>query len=147
MVENKKRVTINVDAKDFHLYQELSKLKYFDNNLHVFTCAVLIGKFILGKWGKIEKSKDYIRINDNKFSDNLTILKCLAISNEKDINILSNEDELYSYCEKYACTGIKELYNWYKSSEIPFDVKIAECLLDVWNKLDLSILNESKQTI
>ena len=56
-----KRTTIDIDKSDFELYQKLMKTSYFKNNLHLFTCAVLIGKFIVKKPEGIKKRKDYIR--------------------------------------------------------------------------------------
>lgn len=138
MAETSKRVTINIDSKDFELYQKLIKsTDYFKNNLHLFTCAVLVGKFIVEKPMSIKKNKSYIRVNDNANDENLVILKCLAIAAADDVNILTDEDRLYSYCEKYARTGIKQIYEWYVDTAYDFDVSLAKALLKAWKNIDL----------
>lgn len=139
MVETK-RTLIFIDEKTFPIYKKLMKSKYFKNNLHLFTCAVLVGKFIIKHSKSIDKKKDYIKVNDNRNDDNLTILKCLAISDEGKVNILNNEDELFEYCEKYANLGIHEIYNWYKDPECKFNQKLAEVLLGFWEYIDVNSL-------
>lgn len=141
--DNKKRTTINIDKEDFFMYQELIASDYFKNNLHLFTCAVFIGKYIVKKPTAIKSSRGYIRPNDNRNDDNLTILKSFAISENNDVNILNNEEDLYSFCEKYARTGIQELYCWYTDNSYDFDVILAEKLLEAWGQIDLSMLDES----
>lgn len=139
MVETK-RTLIFIDEKTFPIYKKLMKSKYFKNNLHLFTCAVLVGKFIIKHSKSIDKKKDYIRVNDNRNDDNLTILKCLAISDEGKVNILNNEDELFEYCEKYANLGIHEIHNWYKDPECKFNQKLAEVFLGFWEYIDVNSL-------
>ena len=136
MVESK-RTLIYIENEDFELYQKLIKNtdKYFKNNLHLFTCATLIGKFEVWKSSKLKKKKDYIRINDNSSDQNLTILKSIAISNNENVNILTDEDKLYSYCEGYANTGIKKIYEWYEDSAHDFGTTLSKVLLKAFKNI------------
>ena len=141
MVESK-RTLIYIDNDDFKLYQDLIKNtdKYFKNNLHLFTCAVLVGKFVVNKPGSFKKKKDYIRVNDNANDQNLIILKSLAISYNDGVSILSDEDKLYSYCERYAITGIKQIWEWYDDNSYDFGTTLSKVLLKTFNELDFDTL-------
>ena len=135
-----KRTTIDIDKSDFELYQKLMKTSYFQNNLHLFTCAVLIGKFIVKKPTAIKKRKDYIRVNDNRNNQNLVILKSLAISYNDSVNILTDENSLYAYCEKYARPGIKQIFEWYDDPNHDFGTTISKEMLKVFKNIDLDKL-------
>lgn len=141
MSKTKERVTINIDEEDYPEYKEILKSKLFKNNLHLFTCAVLIGKHVVGVPQKIEKSKQFIRPKDNSRDDNITILKCLAISEFKEVTSLTDEDKIYSYCEGYARTGIGTLYDWYVSPEYDFETKLGQTLLKIFNNTNLEEMN------
>ena len=129
-----KRTTIDIDKSDFELYQKLMKTPYFKNNLHLFTCAVLVGKFIVEKPMGIKKRKDYIRVNDNRNNQNLTILKSLAISYNDGVNILTDENSLYAYCEKYARSGIQKIYEWYDDPSHDFGTVVSKELLKAFKR-------------
>lgn len=135
-----KRTLIYIDEETFPIYTKLMNSKYFKNNLHLFTCATLVGKFIIKDAKSIDKKKDYIRVNDNKNDDNLSILKCLAISNDGNVNILNDEQELFEYCEKYANRGIHEINKWYSDTECKFNQKLAEISLHFWESVDVDYL-------
>lgn len=141
-MEKTKRTTINIDKSDFGLYQDLMKSSYFKNNLHLFTCATLIGKYVVGKPQNIKNKKDYIRVNDNLNSQNLVILKSLAISYKDDVNVLTDENALYSYCERYARTGVQEIYKWYKDdSSHNFGLTLSKELRKAFKSIDLEQLD------
>ena len=135
-----KRTTIDIDKSDFELYQKLMKTSYFKNNLHLFTCAVLVGKFIIKKPIGIKKRKDYIRVNDNRNNQNLVILKSLAISYNDSVNILTDENSLYAYCEKYARSGIKQIVEWYDDPSYDFGTTISKKMLEAFKEIDLEAL-------
>lgn len=141
--EDKTRNFIYIDDEDFEFYQELKKSHYFSDksfkNIDLFLFATLIGLKSVGKSSPLEnvnKKKDYIRVNDNKNKDAMVILKALAISKFDDVNVLSNEDKLFTFCEDYANAGIKQIYAWYNDDEDSFDNIITKELLKCWKELD-----------
>ncbi|MBE6486502.1 MAG: hypothetical protein E7Z85_06655 [Methanosphaera stadtmanae] len=120
------RTTINVDESEFNeYYQSLTtNTNYFKNNIHLFTIAALIGKFIIKERKPIEKQNTYFRYADNASTDEMQILKALAIMEVDDINILIDHDEMFKICEEYARTGIKQLFKWYNDKNIDFNVEL-----------------------
>lgn len=147
--ENNGRTLVYVDHDDFDFYQELKQSHYFKDksfkNIDVFLFATLVGLKIVGKPKSLKdanKKKDYFRVNDNKNKDSMVILKSLAISKFDDVNILSNEDKLFSFCEDYANSGIKRIYSWYNDKENSFDNILTKELLNCWNDLDFDELKE-----
>lgn len=142
-VEDKKRNFIYIDDKDFEFYQELKKSHYFNDksfkNIDLFLFATLVGLKIVGKPSPLEnvdKKKDYIRVNDNKNKDSMVILKSLAISKFNDVNVLSNNDKIFSFCEDYANSGIKQIKLWCNNTEESFDSILTKELLKCWNELE-----------
>lgn len=141
--EDKKRNFIYIDDDDFEFYQELKKSHYFNDksykNIDLFLFATLVGLKIVGKpspLDNVNKKKDYIRVNDNKNKDSMVILKSLAISKFNDVNVLSNNDKMFSFCEDYANSGIKRIKSWCNSTEETFDNILTKELLKCWNELD-----------
>ena len=67
----------------------------------------------------------------------MAILKCFAISSLNDVAILNNEDDMFSYCEKYANAGIKEIKNWEK---LDFNTELSNALIKFWKKIDFDLL-------
>lgn len=146
--DEKKRNFIYIDDKDFEFYQKLNKTHYFKGmkNIDLFLCATLIGINVVGKSSSLPKSRrrEFIRVNDNKNKESMIILKSLAISKFDDVNVLSDEDKLFSFCEVYANSGIKQLNAWYNDDEESFDNILTKELLKFWNDLDFKkIKNES----
>lgn len=136
----KRRSIVHIDKDDFKFCQKLIKNNgYFKNNIHLFTLATLVGKYVVNESKKIPKgkSKDFFRVQDNINDDNMIVLKCFAISSSKDVSILNNEDDLFSYCEKYANSGIKEIKNWEK---LDFNTELSEVLMKFWNEIDFDLL-------
>lgn len=141
MSNKKNRRLIFIDNDDFDKYQKLSQSHYFKGkkNIDLFAIATLVGIHSVKDSLPLDNSnkKDYIRVNDNKNKESMVILKSLAISNFNNANILADEEKLFSYCENYANSGIKELYLWYSDNNFNFDDKIAKLLLKFWDTLDL----------
>lgn len=138
----KKRSIVYIDDDDFKFCQKLIKnKKYFKNNIHLFTLAALVGKYVIKESKEIPKGqkRDFFRVGDNITDDNMVILKCLAISSTNDVTILNNEDDIFSYCEKYANAGIKEIKHWEKSD---FGAELSEALIKCWKKIDLDLLSD-----
>ena len=142
MAENNKRNWIGIEKDDFEIYQQFTKeTKYFNQNIELFTCATLIGIYIVGQPLPIKNRRDLIRLDMRTTNKNFTIVKCLAIAKENDVNILNNENKLYSYCENYANAGIKELYRWYTDKDYDFETKVSKVLLDFWRQVDLNSID------
>lgn len=141
MVEIKRKSMIYVDKLDFPKYKEILNKYTFKNNLHIFTCAVLIGKSMVNRTKPIKSSKDFVRTADNAHDENLVILKCLAIAEKNDVNIIVDESEMYKLVEGYARTGIDIMYDWFKSTEYDFETKLCMELIKIFNELDLDNLS------
>ena len=146
MGNDKTRNFIYIDDNDFEIYQKLLKTHYFKGmkNIDIFLCSTLIGMAIIGKPSSLAKSKrrEYIRIIDNRNKESMAILKALAISKFDDVNVLSDEDKLFSFCEGYAKSGIKQLNLWYDNNEESFDNILTKNLLNVWNTLDFDKIKD-----
>ena len=147
MSEDKKnRTFVFIDERDFEIYQTLMKTHYFKGmkNIDLFLCATLIGIDVVGKPSTLDNSKkrDYFRVNDNKNKESMVILKSLAISKFDDVNVLSDEDKLFSFCEDYANAGIKQLYAWYVDKEESFENILIKELLKSWKTLDLEKIKD-----
>lgn len=141
--EDKKRNFIYIDEEDFEFYQELKKSNYFKDksfkNIDLILFATLVGLKIVGTPSPLEnvnKKKDYIRVNDNKNKDSMVILRSLAISKFEDVNVLSNNDKIFTFCEDYANSGIKRIQSWYNNNEETFDNILTKELLKCWDELD-----------
>lgn len=128
------RTTINVDESEFNdYYQKLrTETNYFKSNIHLFTIAALIGKFVTKERKPIDIQNTYIRYADNASTDEMQILKALAILEVNDINILIDHEELFKICEEYARTGIKQLYKWYVDKNSDFDTEILYVLQEFY---------------
>lgn len=144
--DTKNRAIVYVDERDFETYQKLIKTHYFKGmkNIDLFLCATLIGINVVGKPSALDnsKKKDYFRVIDNRNKESMVILKALAISKFNDVNVLSDEDKLFSFCESYANSGIKQLSAWYEDNEESFDNILIKELLKAWETLDLNKIKE-----
>lgn len=145
--EDKNRTIVYVDADDFDdIYKKLIKSHYFKGlkNIDLFLCATLVGMNVVGKPLPLDNSnkKDYFRVVDNKNKESMIILKSLAISKFNDVNVLSDEDKLFSFCEDYANAGIKQLGAWYNSNEESFENILTKELLKSWQTLDLDKIKD-----
>lgn len=138
--DDKNRTFVFIDKNDFKTYQDLLKTHYFKGkkNIDIFLCATLIGLNVVGKPSPLDNSekKDYFRVNDNKNKESMIILKSLAISKFDDVNVLSDEEKLFSFCEDYANAGIKRLNSWYHSKEDTLENILTKELLKSWKTLD-----------
>ncbi len=135
----KRRSIVYIDEDDFKFCQKLIKKYDFKNNIQLFTLATLVGKYVIKESKQIPKGnkKDFFRVADNKDDDNMVILKCLAISSLNDVAILNNEDDIFSYCEKYANAGIKEIKTWEK---LDFNIELSDALMKFWKKINFDLL-------
>lgn len=144
--DDKTRTFVFIDKHDFKTYQDLLKTHYFKGkkNIDIFLCATLIGLNVVGKPSPLDNSekKDYFRVNDNKNKESMVILKSLAISKFDDVNVLSDEEKLFSFCEDYANAGIKRLNSWYHSKEDTLENILTKELLKSWKTLDFDKIKD-----
>lgn len=122
---------IRIDAKeDRPKYTEILKSNLpFKNNLELFTMAALIGKYVLNEKNSINKTDPYIRVIDNLNSDDMVILKCIAIAEKEDVKVIKDDAEMFKVCEEYARAGIAVLYDWFDNKNVDFETKLSEILL------------------
>ena len=133
MVEIKTRTTINVHEKYFPIYQEILENPEWGqrDNLKLFTITVLIGKYIVGEQISLKNnSNTYLRVRDNDKKDDMTLLKCFAVLESGDINILKDEDAMFTLCENYTTAGIIKLKEWYDSNDQDIILTLSENLTD-----------------
>ena len=137
MVEIKTRTTINVYDEYFPVYQEIIKYPEWGlrDNLKLFTITVLIGKYIVGEKISLEDHVNtYLRVRDNDKKDDMTLLKCFAILESGDVNILKDEDAMFTICENYTTAGIKQLKEWYDSNEQDIILTLSDLLIEKFNE-------------
>lgn len=134
--EESHRTTINVDETEFEKYYQMftNETGYFKNNIQLFTIATLIGKFVIKKRIPITKQHTYFRYADNASTDEIQILKALAITEVNDINILIDHDEMFKICEEYARSGIKQLYDWYTDKNVDFDTELLNVIGEFYDE-------------
>lgn len=130
MVEKNERLLIYVDEEDFQTYRDILTNSEWGTaaNLKIFTATVLIGKYIVGEPTPIKKRNTYLRVKDNAYKDDMTLLKCFAVLESDDFNILQNEDKMFSICESYAKSGIKVLNDWYNDDTQDIAITLYEQL-------------------
>ncbi len=132
--EKKDRIIINVHDEYFDLYQNILGRSEWSSrdNLKLFTITVLIGKYIVNESISLKGHKhSYLRVRDNEKKDDMTVLKCFAICESEDMNILDDENAMFDLCEKYTTSGIKQLAEWYKdSNEEDIALRLSDLLID-----------------
>ena len=140
-MEESDRTFIYIEDNDFKKYQKFMETPYFKKNIEVFTIAVLIGKYVVKKPLPIKgKKKDYIRVGFNSNNPNMTILKAIAISSLNDVNALVDEEKIFDYCESYANSGFKQLYEWYNTSSSVFSTNLSKVLFEFLDNFDMEKL-------
>jgi len=115
------------------LRKELFTKEFFKTNIEIFTVSLLLGKYMIGKRQTLRTSKEFIRIESIENKDEMDILKCVAIDETNNVNIISNYKEIFNICEEYANCGIKKLYSWTNDKE-DFKTKLSTFLLEVFEK-------------
>lgn len=127
---------IHVDESEFEkMYRMFTQeTDYFKNNQHLFTLAVLIGKFIVKERQKLNKKHDFIRHDYIKNTDEEVILTALAINEVNDVDVIIDKNEVYTICEEYARSGIQKLYEWYMDSSIDFDIELTNIILNYFEE-------------
>jgi dnd system-associated protein 4 len=98
------------DIEDFKLLQDEKDSPFCKRtNKDVFFMAMLVG-LKNGVRLPLQSKQEYVReeyLND----DERTIIKSIAISEEKDLSVLVDKGRVYQIAEEYAAGGIKYLKN------------------------------------
>lgn len=131
------RTVINVHDDYFPKYQDVIKKDEWKigENLKLFTITVLIGKYICNEKISLENHvRSFLRVKDNEKKDDMTLLKCFAIMESGDINIIKDEDKMFSICEEYTTSGIIKLTEWYNSNEQDIIETLSEELTGKFNE-------------
>ncbi len=93
--------------KDFErLLEKDSPLKGKENK-HVFILAMMTG-FSEGHRMKLDKKKSYIRMEYLSEKEK-SVIKAIALHDEKNLEVLADPQKIYSIAEEYASGGIKYL--------------------------------------
>jgi hypothetical protein len=118
-MSNRKKVDrLYVDKKDL---DDWKRLKEKDSpftgsdNKDIFIAAMIVGYH---EGSKIElKSKEGYFFSDNLKPEELALIRAIAVSEKGSLNVLLDEQKVYSIAEQYAAGGVKLLKNKIFSGE------------------------------
>jgi hypothetical protein len=145
MSERKKVDRLYVDKKDL---DDWKRLKDKDSpfagcdNKDIFIAAMAVGYY---EKSKIElKSKEGYFFSDNLKPEELALIRTIAVSKEGSLNVLLDEQRVYSVAEQYATGGVKLLKNKVFSGEYgSYAKKLESDLLRQYSKM---MQNSSKKS-
>ena len=63
----------------------------------------------------------------------MALLKCFAVLESGDWNILKDEDAMFSICEDYTTAGILKLKEWYETNEEDIEDILSDNLFEKFN--------------
>lgn len=110
MTEKKKIDRIYVDKRDL---EDLNRLKQRDSpfaisqNKDIFLAAMVVGYHEGGRIG-LKNREGYFRV-EYLTDEERALIRAIAISTEGNINVLLDEQKVYSIAEEYAAGGIQLL--------------------------------------
>lgn len=137
MTEGKKVDRIYVDKRDLDDFNKLKeKGSPFENsqNKDVFLAAMVVGYHEGGRIG-LKNKEGYVR-EEYLTDEERTLIRAIAVSAEGDLNVLLDEQKVYSIAEEYAAGGISLLKMRILSGEYGSYVKKLESeLLHVFDKM------------
>lgn len=132
------RVFIKKEYREKY-YNPLEKEGFFSRHADTFIMALLYG-FINDHRSKITGNKDgLILINNIPQEDYIPIIKAVAVFAENgNLNILQNDEKLYSIAEEYANGGIallnKDVFGKWKED---YSKKLETILREKYQEIDL----------
>jgi len=110
MIEEKRVDRIHVDKRDF---EDFNRLKGKDSpftgsqNKEIFLAAMMVGYH---EGGRVElKNKEGYFREEYLTDEERALIKAIAVSTEGDLNVLLDEQKVYSIAEEYATGGIQFL--------------------------------------
>lgn len=118
MSQRKKIDRLYIDKKDLDDWRRLkdkdSPFAGFDNK-DIFVAAMAVG---YNEGSNIElKSKEGYFFSDNLKPDELALVRAIAVAEEGSLNVLLDEQKVFSIVEQYATGGVKLLKNKVFSGE------------------------------
>lgn len=148
MSRRKKIDRLYVDKKDLDDWKRLKdKDSPFtgNDNKDVFIAAMILGYH---EGSKIElKSKEGYFFSDNLKPEELALIRAIAVSEEGSLNVLLDEQKVYSIAEQYATGGVNLLKNKVFSGEYgSYAKKLESDLLRQYDKIQKS-KPEKSQTL
>jgi len=137
MTEQKKIDRIFVDKKDIISYDKLrQKPSPFANgqNKDIFLAALVIG-FHEGIKLPLQSKEGYFRTEYLK-SEEKTLIKSIAVATTGDLNVLLDEQRIYSIAEEYATGGISLLIDRVQNDSYgSYAKKLENELLKIFGKV------------
>jgi len=138
MTESKKIDRIYVDKKDLKDFRDLVKEKYspFANsqNKEIFLAAMVVGYH---EGGRIPlRSKEGFIREEYLSDEERALIRAVAVSTEGNLNVLLDEQKVYSIAEEYATGGIALLKAKVSSGEYgSYAKKLESELLRTFRKV------------
>ncbi len=121
------------DVQNKNSYQYFAK-KFVIDNITLFTITVLIGKYVINKKEKVERGATFIKWGSAEKTDELIILKALAVEEVGDVSVLENQELMTSIWEEYAMAGMVEFCNWARDNSIDLQSKIEDVMTEFHDK-------------
>ena len=103
---------VSIRDKDKEIYDELQKKDksspLLNKRNRVLYMLALITGFSEGEPIKLDKKKGYILL-ENLSDEDKVIIKAIAVSEEKDLSVLTDREKVYTIADEYAAAGIRLL--------------------------------------
>lgn len=129
-----KEVYRKKDEINRHSYQHLASVLSLKNH-QFFTITALIGKLIVKDKKSITGgTEQFFKYSSRiKSSDEITILKAIAVDDVDNIYILKDYDAMRNIWQEYSYSGFEKLYEWYSDDNIDFNTKLSDTLIEIFN--------------
>ena len=88
----------------------------------------------LNKKEKVERGATFIKWGSAEKTDELIILKALAVEEVGDVSVLENQELMTSIWEEYAMAGMGEFCNWARDNSIDLQSKIEDVMTEFHDK-------------
>ena len=138
MSKRKKVDRLYVDRKDLDDWKRLKEkdsiFAGYDNK-DLFIAAMVVG-YHEGSKIELGKGKEGYFFSDNLDGEELALIRAIAVSEEGNLNVLLDEQKVYSIAEQYATGGVKLLKNKVFSGEYgSYAKKLESELLRSYEKI------------
>lgn len=129
-----KEVYRKKDEIKMHSYQHLASVLSLKNH-QFFAITALIGKLIVKERKKINGgTEQFFKYSSRiKSSDEIIILKAIAVDEVDNIYILKDYDAMRDIWQEYSYSGFEKLYEWYSDDNIDFNTKLSDILIETFN--------------
>ncbi len=148
-MSNRKKVDrFYVDGKDLN---DWKRLKEKDSpftggdNKDIFIAAMVVG-YHEGSKIELSKGKEGYFFVDNLKPEEMALIRAIAVSEEGSLNVLLDEQKVYSIAEQYATGGVKLLKNKVFSGEYgSYAKKLESDLLRQYEKISQNNLKKLEE--